>query len=106
MSKYPQFLQTLSPETSSDPISFSKVAATILVLTFLSLTVVALLMETRFAFLKPEDICSKQNFKIFQSPLKKKNSIKTTKKVVQTQPKNETENILLAPTEHLVHIST
>ena len=39
-------------EASSEPISFSKVAAAIFVLTFLSFSVVALLIETKFAFLK------------------------------------------------------
>ena len=69
----------------------------------LSFSVVALLTETRFALLKPEDTCPKQNLKISQSQPQK-----TAKKQPITSSnmaKNKT-NILPAPTKYLADIST
>ena len=74
------------------------------VLTFLKFSVIAFLMETRFAFLKLGDTFPKQKLNISQSRLQK--SAQKHPKMSSSMTKNETENILSAPTEYLLDILT
>ena len=61
-------------------------------------------METRLAFVKLGDTFSKQKLNISQSRLQK--SAQKQPKMSSSTTKNETENILSAPTEYLPDILT
>ena len=79
-------------------------AATILVLTFLSFSVAALVIETRFASLKPEEISPTKQLNFGEQThnfLNKKQGKRNKKQKIQTKQSKS----MPAPTEYLANVS-